>query len=478
MKKLKLIPFLALAVATTLTACGSGKERPREGGFLSIVAYNGGYGDEWLQAIAQEFTNQTGTRVEFETDSLILEKIDEQLTGVSNYDIYMSHGLNWQNYASRGLLANLDDLYDTVVDESTGKKFVDRFSNGAPELSRYKNENGEEHYYKVNWTQGAGGLVYNSSMFEKYGWEVPTTYDELVTLCSRIVKDTNGTVTPFVWAGGPNSRDYYWDYVIYEWWAELEGVENFNKWMTFQSDDGTYSNSYENFNPDGRGANFKKAFKMWHDLIAKNPQYSNSEPYGTSLSTAQTDFYLEKAAMIPYGQWAKREIQQMLKADFTFDVKFMRTPRVSAESDYYNFMVGFGDSILIPENSPSKDLAKQFILFLQTEWACKKFVELSEGPFLAFDYSSFDMSDLAAKDKYIASMIEILGDSVNISNATNSPLVIANGDTDVCCWINNTRYYNDAMLDPVAYSVDRVMNDVYNAAKGSWARFCNAAMVS
>lgn len=471
MKKLKLIPFLALAVATSLTSCGDSGTPERQKGFLNIVVYNGGYGYEWLDAIATEFTAKTGIRVRFDANSNLLSIIDQQLTDVTNYDIYMSHGINWQNYASRGLLANLDDLYDTVVNETTGKKFVDRFSNGSAELSRYTNQEGEEHYYKVNWTQGAGGLIYNADMFEDHGWKVPETYDELLTLCDTISK---AGIKPFAWAGGANSRDYYWDYLIYEWWAELEGVDNFNEWLTYKND-GLYTKGYENYNPNGRGAKFKQAFGMWYDLIAKHPEYSNDKPWGANLIDAQTEFFSGRAAMIPYGQWGKREIQNNSGGTFNFDVKFMRTPRASAQSDYYNFMVGFGDSMIIPENSPNQDIAKQFIKFLQTEWACKKFVELAEGPFLSFDYSDFDMGDLTSKDPYIASMYEVISDSVNISDATNSPLVILNSSTDVSPWVNNKRYYDDAASDPNTFTVDEVMNRVYESAKSSWATFCRNA---
>ena len=37
-------------------------------------------------------------------------------------------------------------------------------------------------------------------------------------------------------------------------------------------------------------------------------------------------------------------------ADLSFDVAMMKTPTISADSNHYNFMVGFGDSIIIPSN--------------------------------------------------------------------------------------------------------------------------------
>ena len=94
----------------------------------------------------------------------------------------MSHDITWQEFAEQGLLENLDDLYASEV-EGTGKTFKERLCAGAEEVSKLD----DGHYYKVCYTQGAGGLVYNIDMFKANGWEVPTTYAELKALCQTIV---------------------------------------------------------------------------------------------------------------------------------------------------------------------------------------------------------------------------------------------------------------------------------------------------
>lgn len=476
--KNKIVSLLTVGL-TVATLFGCGNKNKRTEGSLAILAYNGGYGIEWLEDICAEFENQTGIACYPEKDATILQKMENQLTGpTSEYDIFMSHDLNWQNYASRGLIANLDDLYETENDD--GVKFKDRFTNGAAELSRYKGNDGQEHYYKVAFTQGAGGLVYNSSMFAKKGWKVPTTYDELVDLCAQIVKDTNGSIKPFSWAGGGGgeTRDYYWDYLIYEWWGEMDGVAAIEEWLQFKGADGTYSTGYDNFDPDGKYKNFKKAYEMWYNLVALHPEYSIDNAEGSSLLSAQSAFFEQEAAMMPYGQWAKKEIEMAMgNIDFEFDVKFMRTPKVDAKSAYHNFMVGFGDSMIIPENSPNKEAAKQFLEFMSSEYACKAFVEKAEGPFLAFDYSDIDMSSLRKSDTYIDSMYEIITNSVNFSTATNSPIVVLNSGTSIQPWINNTRYYVDAMGDPDSATPDKVFKEVYETAQENWPTYCRIAGV-
>lgn len=69
------------------------------------------------------------------------------------------------------------------------------------------------------------GIAYNKTLFERYGWQVPTTFDEFVGLCDRISADTGGTVVPY----NPNAK-YALDYVAglegFTYGALFSGVEN------------------------------------------------------------------------------------------------------------------------------------------------------------------------------------------------------------------------------------------------------------
>lgn len=489
MKQIKALPVIALLSAALLglAGCGgggtgggsngSGSSQGGKAQTLSIVAYNGGYGTEWLDDICTEFQKETGIVVTYTPDSNILQKIESQLTDTSDYDIYMSHQLDWQNYASRDLIVGLDDLFASSVDNAgEGGTFADRLLDGSAELCRATNDvTKEEHYYKVPFTQGAGGFVYNVDMFKEHNWSVPNTYDELKTLCSTIKTSTNNEVVPFAWS---SARDYYWDYPIYEWWCEMDGLESFNAWNTLKDSDGNYAKGYENFNGETKAKSFKKAYQMWYELVGEDSTNSNSKAYNAPLATAQTLFFNGKAAMIPYAQWAKNEIEKATKKTFTFDVAMMPTPTVSASTaKHYNFMVGYGDSMIIGKNSPNIDNAKKFLKFMSTDYACKAFVEKAEGPFLGFDYTNVDLSSIEANSTYIKSLHEILNNSVNFSTWNNNPIVRANGETEVQPWIGNTRYYKEALANPSANSPDTVFTNVYNLAKDNWPTYVRNANV-
>ena len=41
--------------------------------------------------------------------------------------------------------------------------------------------------YGVPYAANAAGILYNRDMFEEHGWEIPTTWDELIALCEHAI---------------------------------------------------------------------------------------------------------------------------------------------------------------------------------------------------------------------------------------------------------------------------------------------------
>lgn len=474
-KKFFILPLVMASGFLCLTGCNKGVKRGENE--LYITVYDGGYGTEWIDKVSKDYEAKTGVKVNWSADQSILDRMSTELESPSS-DIYMSHDITWQEYAELGQLEQLDDLYASEV-EGTGKTFKERLCKGAEEVSRLD----DGHYYKVCYTQGAGGLVYNMDMFEANGWEVPTTYAELLALCQKIVEKhlqtaELETIVPIAWSGA--DREYYWDYIVFEWWAQLGGEAAINKYKAYKGDDGKYSTGYEVYNPSTNHKEFVQAYKMWHDLIALNPIFSNDKPQSTKLVTANSLFASGAAAMIPYAQWAKYEIQKNSGINFDFDVAMMKTPKVSATAKDYNYNVGFGDSIIIPSNIPdaSKETAKDFLRYLAGAEACKTFVEKARGAFLAFDYSIVDLGDLL-NDTYIKSVYEKLTQTTNFNLTSMNPVAYINSSS-IMPWIGNTYYYSKAFAEPSNdnYQSTKVGAKLYETARNGWASWCTLAQVT
>ena len=472
-KKFFILPLVLSAGLLSLTACGNSGPS-RSGNELFVTVYDGGYGTDWIAQVAKDYQDKTGVKVNWSADQSILDRMDSELDNPGS-DIYMSHDIRWQEYAEANLLENLDDLYNSQV-EGTGKTFKQRLCAGAEEVSRLD----DGHYYKVCYTQGAGGFIYNIDMFREHNWQVPTTYAELETLCQTIVDahvqtEELTTVVPIAWSGA--DREYYWDYIVFEWWAQLAGMQGINKYKAYLGDDGKYSTGYQVYNPQTNHKEFVQAYGMWHDLIAKNASFSNNKPQDAKLVTANSLFASGAAAMIPYAQWAKYEIQHNSGITFDFDIAMMKTPKVSATAQDYNYNVGFGDSIIIPKNIPSasKSLAKDFLRYLAGKEACKTFVDKARGAFLAFDYSIVDLEDLM-QDTYIKSIYEKLTQCTNVNIASMNPVAYINS-ASIMPWIGNEYYYSTAYAAPTntAYQGAAIGANIYATAQGGWTNWCRLA---
>ena len=454
---------MCLGIVGMLASCGPDTDTPSggDGKTITVKYYNGGYGLDWAEKIAKSFEEANpGYKVKLDPDANLLSSIGSDLEKGTDVDIYMCHDIQWQYYASEGLLANLDDLYEMT--NSDGDKFSSRVKSSSLDSAKCEGKNDSEaHYYKVHWTQGVGGIMYNVDMFRQNGWTVPTTYAELETLCENIVaaripnSDGSDIVRPFSWSG---TEDYMWDFTVFEWWAQLAGLDKIANLMKYES--------AETFNPDNNWKEMKEAYALWYNLIAKHEEYSVKNPTSQNKSASQQQFILGNVAMIPGAQWFYKEAGG---ANVDFDIAVMSTPTATGatETGKLNYNVGFGDSIIIPKNSDAVEGAKKFILFLSEKANCKTFVEESQGAFLAFDYSTVDLGTVVTSNKYIESVYNKLTQSTNFNHYSQNPITYFNYKK-VMPWIANTYYYKDAFTNSNGNTPDAVFSKVYQTAKDNW----------
>lgn len=476
MKKFVSIMVTATALAT-LFGCGQ-----PSGGDLNVSVFLGGYGKVWINTLARKFeTENPGVSVHIEATPDLAAEIPSRLENQSQDDIFFSHGIAWEKAAVQGYIEPLDDLYEQEVEN--GVKLKDRIEPSLLATASFNN-----HYYKLPWTNGAGGLVYNAKMFETYGWEVPTTYDELVTLAetiysAKIKVDPNNTkpnaptIKPFVWS----QETYYWDYMVFDWWAQLAGTDFFL--------DYTKVDSPELFNPTTNPYQ-KQAFEKWVDLVAKKPWYSMEDSVGKQYMAAQMDFLNGYAAMIPCAQWLEQEMMDNIDPS-KMEMRMMPTPILAeAKKDQNNqpirvsYAVGAGDSIIIPKAAPHKDLAKKFLLFMAKNENIQLFTEKTSGVMLGMDYSGVDLSE-SELTPFANDII-----SINLSsqkfNLYSNALIILDSKMDIEWPPENIQhyatlanYYNnrDYIADPATwlqsneFDLDSYFETIYNNIATNWSKW-------
>jgi multiple sugar transport system substrate-binding protein len=131
------------------------------------------YGDVYAA-----FTKQSGIKVAINTKdhNTFQEQINSYLQGTPDDVFQWFAGYRMQFFAAKGLATPIDDVW---------KAIGDNFPSAMHDLS--KGQDGK--YYLVPLTTSPWAVFYRKSVFQKYGYEVPTTWDAYIALCKQMKKD-------------------------------------------------------------------------------------------------------------------------------------------------------------------------------------------------------------------------------------------------------------------------------------------------
>ena len=182
---------------------------------IKVTFAETGFGRTWIENAAKAFVTENREYwVYLDGDPEITTGMSNKLeTGAAIADVYMVLASNWYDFAVKGWIEPIDDVYATKIDgedkPSIGEKTDEVFLDYSKATVKNK-----ESLYVMPWNKNVTGIAYNGKMFEQYGWKVPETVTELVELCDRIIVDTKGKVSPFVYCGADGG---YFDFLLMNW---------------------------------------------------------------------------------------------------------------------------------------------------------------------------------------------------------------------------------------------------------------------
>lgn len=409
--KLFLITF-SLIIVMTLASCGedNGPQKDGDATVISIAFAECGYGREffyqWEDAYNEAHPDDK-IKLDLDGDAQMTQNIINRIdTGKNLPDLVMVLSTNWQLWAAKGKLLELDDVYEADAGLGDGTKMKDFID---PNISEFGLVN--EHLYAVPWSVGTTGFVYNKGMFAEWGWEVPTTVAELEALCEQITKDSAGSIAPFAWS---TSVSEYWSFVTLNWWAQYEGEANWKEFWKFETPDV--------FKQQGRLVALQEFEKL---VCGKNQDGTSTGTAINSITNAkfmesQLDFVQGRAAMIPNGSWLENEMRNNLPEGF--EMAMMPTPviegaKTDANGNTINVNVNSsGDFIVIPRKAKNPEYAKKFLAFMNTKEGCEIFTKYSGG-IRPFKYQPSQIEGLSAFTKDVATQWE---NSINLYQTSTS----------------------------------------------------------
>lgn len=483
MKKLIAI-LLGVAISlSTFVGCmgdttvkdGSGNTVTDPSKIVEISVWNNGFGIAWLNALEKEFeTRNPGTAVEIKAHP---ESDDFQnnigLTTSSSTDLYFNYAPHYLNY--KQYLEPLDDIIDKPAAEGETKTIAEKV--GSIRMAALASDDGSGTNYVLSYSNGTGGIVYNSKLFAEYDLPVPNTTKELENLIMLIQEDT-----PYKGTGGSSDTAKYpllhypgyWQSAAVTWWLQYSGVEEFNKFFTFEGLSGaTLSDDLKSvYQQEGMQVGLEALHRIVTIENATHP-ISNDTSKGRYAEKQLYFITRENALMYPCGSFLETEVLKNpdISASYFNNFSTMRMPVVSAlanklskanakDADLSNLIdyvdaVSVGDTsvakpewatnedvelvttarfattgqyaantICVPNYAEGKALAKKFIQFMFSDEGMKIFAE-AQRCFLAADFDDVSVKnsiDTSAWSTYSKSTFELSKHDRTVPQNLNHPV--------------------------------------------------------
>lgn len=334
MKKRKLLLTLTalgmLGGAIGLSSCNGNQDDPNA---LKIMVVKLGYGTNWLKALAEDFTAQTGTKVaitEVVGDTGLNKISGELYANVCNADIYMTRlktqYAEWCNDQLKSRFVDLTDIYNEPYEGENGATM---YSKMDPIFRDYNKQNGK--YYAVQWSTGFMSFARNLDVWNKYmpaGSVTPRTTEEffetLETLKSRI-DDEN--VAPAIF----NAKQEYYSSVVGSWFYQYEGNDNMQNFYDGKDSSGDYDPNGGLYDYAGQEQSLKFLDRL---LNPSNGYHHRDSDSSQTFTTMQINFVRGAAAFCLNGTWMEHEIGESY---YNKNIDFIKLPMISSITDRLSF---------------------------------------------------------------------------------------------------------------------------------------------
>lgn len=192
-----------------------------------------------------------------------------------------------------------------------------------------------EGTYGVPYVANAAGILYNREMFQEHGWEIPTTWDELISLCDTIQSEG---ILPFYFG----FKDIWT--CLAPWNSLAVGLAPADVCQQVNAGSTKFSSEYR-----------ETAEKMLRMI-----QYGEEGPFAYGYNDACTAFANGESAMFPIGSYAVPQIKSV-NPDMDID-SFVTPGNDSADGNTLNSGVDL--MFAVTEECENKEAAYEVIRFM------------------------------------------------------------------------------------------------------------------
>jgi alpha-glucoside transport system substrate-binding protein len=328
----------ASAAAALLAACGASSSASATPKVVDLVATWGGSELDAFTAAVAPFESQTGIHVEVESTRDLNATLTTRIQGGIPPDIaVLPNPGKMQQLAQQGHLIPLKDLVDVSAIES-------QYSSTWNNLGTY---NGK--LYAVLYKAASKGTIwYNPSEFQSNGYQIPTTWDQLIALSQQIASSGK-----YPWSMGVESGSAS-GWPAADWIAQIylneSGPDMYDKWVAHKIKwtDGSIKSAFQKFGQIVGGHNFINGAPQ--SILATNFIPASYPPFQSP----------PKAYMFYLGDFAAGFITSQFK-DIKPGTGFNFFPFPTINSQYQNAVTGGADLVTALKNNGA---VKQLVTYL------------------------------------------------------------------------------------------------------------------
>lgn len=339
--------LLALAVA----GCSGGKSAGGSGagpGEIEVAAFQGGYGIDFYEKLANEFGEKNGLKFMVWGNPRVWEQLRTRFIDGSPPDLcFPGWGMDHWALAEDGQLEDLGPELDKAPYEGEGT-WRDTFDPAILKLGELEGKQYVLPYYVM-----VLGWWYDAGVFEKNGWTPPKTWSELLTLCEKI-KATG--LAPITFQG---KYPYYMLHgMLLPWAVSVGGIEAVN--------------AAQNMEPGAwKAPAFVQAARMIDELNKKG--YLQQGAVAMSHTEAQQEFIQGRAAMVPCGTWLESEMKNVMPEGV--NLRFFLPPIIAGgKGDPTALLIGI-EPWMVPTQAKHKREAIELFRYMTSLENAKRFVK-------------------------------------------------------------------------------------------------------
>ncbi len=337
----------------------------------SIATESDNYYQPYLDAIAQYEADYPNVKIEYETfeNESYKTKLKSAVAANELPDIFFTWGGGFsQPFVDAGRVLCVDDAYANYVD-------------ALPEVMLTNMTYDGKKYGSV-YTMNVSVLFYNKAMFEQYGLQPPTTFEELVNVCQTFID--NGIV-PF----GISAKDI-WNLAMTHDALTLKSV----------GPDALYSCLTKDGSVSYDSENFLSASKKFAELVAMGAYSPDAVALNNDEAT-QT-FYDGKEPMYITGSWMVSDFYTKSKNPDDFGC--VPIPVLNASTaKITDFMGGPSDSLMVSASTKYPAEAAQAMFEISKN--ISKNAYLSGSGIAAWNVD-YDASSVRAQTQEIATLVQ------------------------------------------------------------------------